>query len=88
MRKSIVPTIDLMQQYRNIFGGPEGQAVLEDILYSLGYGRRLETEEEIARHNVAVELLASCGFAPEYLRVQSLFNDSVQWKDQILESQK
>ena len=85
--KSAMPDKGLIQKYRNVFSGLEGQDVLEDLLYSLRYGRRIETPEDMSRHNAAVEILAMCGFSPEYLTAKSLMNDSVKWKDNFKESE-
>ncbi len=45
-----------------VFNTGEGRKVLTEILFSLGFGRRLASAEDTARYNEAVNVLEKLGF--------------------------
>jgi hypothetical protein len=71
---------ELKNKYRHLFGTPQGQEVLADMLEDLCWFDELTDDPEIiARHSYAVELLKICKIFTEVnkkLLVQELFNKS------------
>lgn len=47
--------------YRSVFASHNGLSVLSDILFKLCFMEKIEDEAGIARHNLAIEILAMCG---------------------------